>query len=170
MPFAIEINGAILLEHKVVVVAQLVRAPGCGPGGRRFESVLPPHFFAIIPEGDTALPDFFCPESVTFRLKKEIRRKRVLRTDWLESQPIALLRLWGGCRVPAAPRLAAGFALACGPGLSRRSFSVGGRSRVRVPSPTPLCILRPSQTSDSDFLFSVQNPLCQRDLQLFCFC
>ena len=30
----------------MVVVAQLVRAPGCGPGGRRFESDLPPHFFA----------------------------------------------------------------------------------------------------------------------------
>ena len=32
----------------MVVVAQLVRAPGCGPGGRRFESDLPPHFFAQI--------------------------------------------------------------------------------------------------------------------------
>ena len=31
-----------------MVVAQLVRAPGCGPGGRRFESGLPPHFFAQI--------------------------------------------------------------------------------------------------------------------------
>ena len=29
----------------MVVVAQLVRAPGCGPGGRGFESLLPPHFF-----------------------------------------------------------------------------------------------------------------------------
>ena len=32
----------------MVDVAQLVRAPGCGPGGRRFESGLPPHFFAQI--------------------------------------------------------------------------------------------------------------------------
>ena len=32
----------------MVVVAQLVRAPGCGPGGRRFKSGLPPHFFALI--------------------------------------------------------------------------------------------------------------------------
>ena len=31
---------------QMVDVAQLVRAPGCGPGGRRFESGLPPHFFA----------------------------------------------------------------------------------------------------------------------------
>ena len=30
----------------MVVVAQLVRAPGCGPGGRRFKSGLPPHFTA----------------------------------------------------------------------------------------------------------------------------
>ena len=85
-----------------------------------------PIFFAKIPEGDTALPDFFCPESVTFRLKKEIRQKRVLRTDWLENQPIALLRLCVGCRVPAALRLAAGFALACGPGLSRHSSQSDG--------------------------------------------
>ena len=33
----------------MVDVAQLVRAPGCGPGGRRFKSGLPPHFFARIP-------------------------------------------------------------------------------------------------------------------------
>ena len=31
----------------MVVVAQLVRAPGCGPGGRGFESLLPPHFFCL---------------------------------------------------------------------------------------------------------------------------
>lgn len=30
------------LQH-MVVVAQLVRAPGCGPGGHRFKSGLPPH-------------------------------------------------------------------------------------------------------------------------------
>ena len=29
----------------MVVVAQLVRASGCGPEGRGFESPLPPHFF-----------------------------------------------------------------------------------------------------------------------------
>ena len=28
----------------MVVVAQLVRAPGCGPGGRGFNSPHPPHF------------------------------------------------------------------------------------------------------------------------------
>ena len=30
--------------NKMVVVAQLVRAPGCGSGGRRFDSDLPPHY------------------------------------------------------------------------------------------------------------------------------
>ena len=29
----------------VAIVAQLVRAPACGAGGRRFESGLSPHFF-----------------------------------------------------------------------------------------------------------------------------
>ncbi len=40
----------------MVVVAQLVRAPGCGPGGRGFESPHPPHFFDVLlyfPESDT---------------------------------------------------------------------------------------------------------------------
>ena len=34
------INNAF---EKMVDVAQLVRAPGCGPGGRGFESHLSPH-------------------------------------------------------------------------------------------------------------------------------
>ena len=29
----------------MAIVAQLVRAPACGAGGRRFESGLSPHFF-----------------------------------------------------------------------------------------------------------------------------
>ena len=28
----------------MVGIAQLVRAPDCGPGGRRFEADYPPHF------------------------------------------------------------------------------------------------------------------------------
>ena len=32
----------------MVAVAQLVRASGCGPEGREFESLQPPHFFAQI--------------------------------------------------------------------------------------------------------------------------
>ncbi len=31
----------------VAIVAQLVRAPACGAGGRRFESGLSPHFLKV---------------------------------------------------------------------------------------------------------------------------
>ena len=31
----------------MVDIAQLVRVPGCGPGGRRFEPDYPPHFFKL---------------------------------------------------------------------------------------------------------------------------
>ena len=55
-------NGCILCKQHVVAVAQLVRASGCGPEGRRFESDQPPHFFAQIlgkkitkPQGFTSL-------------------------------------------------------------------------------------------------------------------
>ena len=37
----------IKLEIFVAIVAQLVRAPACGAGGRRFESGLSPHFDKI---------------------------------------------------------------------------------------------------------------------------
>ena len=40
---AINSEGYILTFY-MVGIAQLVRAPGCGPGGRRFESDYPPHF------------------------------------------------------------------------------------------------------------------------------
>ena len=35
----------------MVVVVQLVRTPGCGPGGRRFESGLPPINLKANPKG-----------------------------------------------------------------------------------------------------------------------
>ena len=34
---------SIIFGTIMVVVAQLVRAPDCGSGGRRFETDLPPH-------------------------------------------------------------------------------------------------------------------------------
>jgi hypothetical protein len=43
----------------MVGVAQLVRAPGCGPGGRGFESLHSPHIFAFTIddcEGNTERP------------------------------------------------------------------------------------------------------------------
>ena len=41
-----QIYGIILfaLVSYMVDVAQLVRVPGCGPGGRRFDPDHPPHF------------------------------------------------------------------------------------------------------------------------------
>ena len=41
----------------MVVVAQLVRAPDCGSGGRRFETDLPPNFKEVL---FNAIPLFFC--------------------------------------------------------------------------------------------------------------
>ena len=38
-------GGILRNSNKMVVVAQLVSASGCGPEGRRFKSGLPPHFF-----------------------------------------------------------------------------------------------------------------------------
>ena len=38
----------VLHVTKMVDVAQLVRAPGCGPGGRGFESHLSPHVYYIL--------------------------------------------------------------------------------------------------------------------------
>ena len=48
----------------MVVVAQLVRAPGCGPGGRRFETDLPPKK----PFSNERL--FLCQET---KIKKQFR-------------------------------------------------------------------------------------------------
>ncbi len=39
----------------MVVVAQLVRAPDCGSGGRRFETDLPPKSKSL-----SEMRDFFC--------------------------------------------------------------------------------------------------------------
>ena len=41
----------------MVVVAQLVRAPDCGSGGRRFETDLPP--LAVPSKRDSASPFFY---------------------------------------------------------------------------------------------------------------
>ena len=59
-------NGCILCKQHVVAVAQLVRASGCGPEGRRFESDQPPHLWD---HGGARkrISDFFCSESGTFR-------------------------------------------------------------------------------------------------------
>ena len=40
----------------MVGIAQLVRAPDCGSGGRRFESVYPPHFSSWSKNGQREYP------------------------------------------------------------------------------------------------------------------
>ena len=39
-------RGVSFTGFRLVIVAQLVRAPGCGPGGRGFKSRLSPHFYS----------------------------------------------------------------------------------------------------------------------------
>ena len=63
-------NGCILCKQHVVAVAQLVRASGCGPEGRRFESDQPPHLWD---HGGARkrISDFFA-------LKVELSAKRIV--------------------------------------------------------------------------------------------
>ena len=84
----------------MVVVAQLVRAPGCGPGGRRFESDLPPHFFALIsrqknnedvrlrPYGLRRDKQVFTQKSSAF---SSLPRRNEMKTGHLHQTPEALL-------------------------------------------------------------------------------
>ena len=44
----------VILRPQTVVVAQLVRAPDCGSGGRRFETDLPPN-----KQGDSKMSPLF---------------------------------------------------------------------------------------------------------------
>ena len=54
----------------MVIVAQLVRAPGCGPGGRGFESLLSPHFFCLDSSNDAFFPLVSSPLTVQKQHKK----------------------------------------------------------------------------------------------------
>jgi hypothetical protein len=39
---------SFIFSPNMVGVAQLVRAPGCGPGGRGFEAHRSPHFWTVM--------------------------------------------------------------------------------------------------------------------------
>ena len=56
---------SIIFGTIMVVVAQLVRAPDCGSGGRRFETDLPPQ-----KESFTEMWSFFLYESILSTLSK----------------------------------------------------------------------------------------------------
>ena len=95
----------------MVVVAQLVRAPGCGPGGRRFESVLPPHFFALIPESDALCRIFFARKVQLSGSKNESGESACFALSDLED-PVATLSC--GCVLVARLRLSPPLGLAAG--------------------------------------------------------
>ncbi len=76
----------------MVVVAQLVRAPGCGPGGRRFKSGLPPHFFVRISGKKITKTQVFTSQSRQALLHIFTRRSRSSlkhRSDLLACPAIA---------------------------------------------------------------------------------
>ncbi len=79
----------------MVVVAQLVRAPGCGPGGRGFESLLPPHS-CIHGGAPRRSSDFFASET-------EFPAKQIV-----SSPRFAPLRSWRRGRRARPPELVCG--------------------------------------------------------------
>ena len=88
----------------MVAVAQLVRASGCGPEGRRFESDQPPHL--EIPEVRVSVSPIFFALKVYFQQKN---RQSALRSAVQSMLCIGLSRappgLVGGCRRFAPARL-----------------------------------------------------------------
>ena len=108
----------------MVVVAQLVRAPGCGPGGRGFESRLPPHFFADT-EARFGVPPFFCALKTSFSAQKRRSASRY-RSCGGKPPPARLLRLVCGCRKCSALPARRRSAPACGPGGRGFGLSEGG--------------------------------------------
>ena len=66
----------------MVAIAQLVRVPGCGPGGRGFESRWPPHLPATV-AGDDIRRDRRPRPAQSFRLEPVGRRVRGARAQEL---------------------------------------------------------------------------------------
>ena len=130
----------------MVVVAQLVRAPGCGPGGRRFESGLPPQSWLC--GGALGRTSVFCALKTLFSAQKRrsarasldggpaaIRAPPAL-VEWLPS-----LRLLAPLRHVASLRVAQ---------------EVAGSSPVYH----PILILCPDQPSDSGLFCFRHKTLC----------
>ena len=67
----------------MVVVAQLVRAPGCGPGGRGFETHLPPR----ITKGLRNASPFLCLIGNAYRLHLTYFISKLSGADLKESKP-----------------------------------------------------------------------------------
>ena len=94
----------------MVAVAQLVRASGCGPEGRRFESDQPPHFFCRDHGGALGrISDFFA-------LKVELSAK---------NRRFAPLRCFKAADFRLEPRTSC----ACNGCLALLGFACGARAR-----------------------------------------
>ena len=65
---------SLLARHIVVGIAQLVRVPGCGPGGRGFEPHYSPHFFRCRMQGTVGVS----PSGKARDFDSRIRKVRIL--------------------------------------------------------------------------------------------
>ena len=127
----------IIKLFQMVVVAQLVRAPGCGPGGRGFESRLPPHFFLHTRRRASAEPLFFRPKT-SFRSKNRprlslslvCRTSRHPRASCLSSIALAKEDAWGVV-AESAPH----FRLAVAPPFAIARSAEAAASGIASPSP-----------------------------------
>ena len=128
----------------MVAVAQLVRAPGCGPGGRRFESVQPPHFFARIPEVRFGVSPFFCFESGTFSKKTVDPPRSSLfqggSTALNRAPPALVMVALRSSASPAVLALAAGCRPCVWPRRSTACHGVAKRRRVKLPPAAGGCV------------------------------
>ena len=129
----------------MVAVAQLVRASGCGPEGRRFESDQPPHL--EIPEVRVSVSPIFFALKVNFQ-QKIVNPLCVPQSSrcFASDCPAHLLRFLVGA--VALLRLASGFALACGPCWEKSDLSAVVLTEAKGALHTPSGVLHKNALPD----------------------